>query len=64
MSFGEVPSTTKSSNLPLISPHTPMTTNAMVIVAKGCNMKKKFDMKVKRRDNCHFSGYKKLNSVV
>jgi hypothetical protein len=38
MFYGEVPSTTKSSNFPLISPHTPMIMNAMVFVAKGCNM--------------------------
>jgi len=38
MSSKEVPSITKSSNLPSISPCTPMTTNVMVIVTKGFNM--------------------------
>ncbi len=38
MPFGEVSLATNSSNFSLISPHTPMITNAMVVVVKGCNM--------------------------
>ncbi len=38
MSFREVPLVTNNSNLPSISPHTPMITNAMAIVAKGRNL--------------------------
>jgi hypothetical protein len=63
------------ANFPLISPCTPMTMNAMVFVAKGCNMcspillvdvfemKFCFNKRVQRRDDCHFSGCKKFNGL-
>ncbi len=38
MSSGLLPLTTNNSNLLSISPHTPITTKTMVVVAKGWNM--------------------------
>ncbi len=64
MCFGLLPSTTSSSNLLSISPRTPITTKAMVVVVKGWSMRWKKLWIVFFGRKCNFTGGSNVGMVV